>query len=53
MDSEAPTKNEKLNMDIADSTIQYASVSQLAQINRTRKILLLLTFIEFVSYFEY
>jgi hypothetical protein len=46
---ESLTKNKKSNINISDEEFQYSLTSQLADLNRTRKILITLTSIEFVS----
>ncbi len=44
------TNDTKVNIELPDAAFQGSQVSQLVQLNRTRKILLFLTGIQFVSF---
>ncbi|CAF3743974.1 unnamed protein product [Rotaria magnacalcarata] len=48
MDFEPLNNDTKARIDVSDGTYKYSTMSQLAKIDRTRKILLLLIFMEFV-----
>ncbi len=52
MHYESLTNDKTLNIDIPDVALQYSPSSPLAELNRTRKILLVLTGIEFVSFIK-
>ena len=49
MHYESLTNDKKVYVDMSDVTFQDSTNSQLAELNRTRKILIILTSIEFVS----
>jgi len=52
MHYETLTNEKKLNIDMNDLTVQYSTISELTELNRTRKILLTLTGIELVSFIK-
>jgi hypothetical protein len=52
MNYETLTNEKKLNIDMNDLTLQYSPIFQLTELNRTRKILITLTGIEFVSFIK-
>ena len=51
MSYQSLTNEKKISMELPDAAFQCPSISQLIELNHTRRILLLLTGIQFVSAF--